>query len=67
MQVYSIDNKPISAVHVIPSSLASVFMELRTLQAPVPQDRSMIPVRPMIEAFSLNEASVIGRPILFLV
>ncbi len=60
MQVYSIDNKPISAVQVIPSSLASVFMELRTLHAPVPQDRSMIPVRPMIEAFSLNEASVIG-------
>ena len=38
----------------------NVFMELRTRQAPVPQERSIMPVRPIREAFSEREASVMG-------
>ena len=59
-QVYSIDIRPISAVQVIPMVSASVFMELLTLHAPVPHDRSMIPTRPMMDAFSVRLASVTG-------
>ena len=54
------ETSPTSAVQVIPIVLASVFMELRTRHAPVPQDSSIRPVRPMIEAFSGSAASVIG-------
>lgn len=39
------DISPISAEQVIPSASDNVFMELRTRQAPVPQERSIMPVR----------------------
>ena len=45
------DISPISAEQVIPSASDNVFMELRTRQAPVPQERSIMPVRPIREAF----------------
>ena len=35
-------------------------MELRTLQAPVPQDKNMIPTRPIMEAFSVMLAFITG-------
>ena len=60
-QVYSIDIRPISVEHVIPRFCEIVFMELRTRQAPVPQDNSIRPTRPTIEAFSVRSASVIGQ------
>ena len=44
----------------MPSASDNVFMELRTRQAPVPQERSIMPVRPIREAFSEREASVMG-------
>lgn len=47
--------------HVIPRFCEIVFMELRTRQAPVPQDNSIRPTRPTIEAFSVRSASVIGQ------
>lgn len=37
------DISPISAEQVIPSASDKVFMELRTRQAPVPQERSIMP------------------------
>lgn len=54
------DISPISAEQVMPSASDNVFMELRTRQAPVPQERSIMPVRPIREAFSEREASVMG-------
>lgn len=45
------DISPISAEQVMPSASDNVFMELRTRQAPVPQERSIMPVRPIREAF----------------
>ena len=44
----------------IPIASASVFIELRTRQAPVPQDRNIIPTRPMIDAFSVMLALITG-------
>ena len=54
------DISPISAVQVIPIASARAFMELRTLQAPVPQDKNMIPTRPIMEAFSVMLAFITG-------
>src|SRR5699024_5487950 len=56
-QVYSIDTNPISVEQVMPKVLATVSIESRTRQAPVPQLKSIIPTRPTIEVFSTNVAS----------
>ena len=61
------DNRPISAVQVIPRDSESAFMELRTRHAPVPQERSIIPVRPTTEDFSERQACVTGTVSSFLV
>ena len=45
-----------SAIHVIFNSLAMVFIELLTLQAPVPQARSINPILPITEDFSVRLA-----------
>ena len=58
-QLNSIDIRPTSTVHVTPSSLESLFMDVRTRQAPVPQDSMIRPTRPMTEAFSIRSASQI--------
>ena len=54
------DISPISAVQVSPIHSDMVFMELLTRHAPVPQDKSIRPVRPIIDAFSTRPAFVIG-------
>ena len=58
------DNSPMSAVVVTPSSRDRVFMELRTRHAPVPHSSSISPVRPMMDAFSIRPASVMDTPLL---
>ena len=55
------DIRPISAVHVMPSASASVFMELLTLHAPVPHERNIIPTRPITDAFSAMLESTTGN------
>lgn len=59
-QLYVSDMRPMSTVQVTPSSRDSVFIELRTRHAPVPQDRSSSPQRPMMADFSIRLASVMG-------
>ena len=54
------DMRPISAVHVMCISSESSFMELRTRQAPVPQERIIMPTRPMTDALADRLAPVIG-------
>ena len=54
------DNSPISAVQEIPSTLATVFIELRTRQAPVPTESIICPMRPTKVAFSFKVASTDG-------
>ena len=48
-----------SAIHVILSSLAMVFIELLTLQAPVPHASNINPILPMTDDFSVKLASSI--------
>ena len=55
-QVYSKLVSPMSAAQTRPSLAAMAFMELRTRQAPVPQARSISPVRPTTEALAVKEA-----------
>ena len=54
------DIRPISTVHVIPISSDRVFMELRTRQAPVPQDNIIMPTLPTTEDFAERLARLIG-------
>ncbi len=55
------DSSPTSAAHVRSSAWATVFIALRTRQAPVPQERSSRPVRPTTDARSASGAVRIGR------
>ena len=55
------DISPISAVQVSPIHSDMVFMELLTRHAPVPQESSIRPIRPMTEAFAVKSACVMGR------
>ena len=50
------DNRPMSAVVVTPSSRERVFMELRTRHAPVPHSSSISPVRPMTEEMCIRDS-----------
>ena len=54
------DINPMSAVQVNPNCSASVFIDCLTRHAPVPHDRSIRPVRPITEDFSIIPAFVIG-------
>ena len=43
-------------VQVTPSSLESLFIEVRTRHAPVPQESIIRPTRPTTDAFSISPA-----------
>lgn len=60
MHVYSIDKSPISAVQVILSALAALFIEALTLQAPAPTESIISPNRPTRVAFSLSDEFIAG-------
>ena len=56
----SIDISPTSTVQVTPSSLESLFIDVRTRHAPVPHESIIKPTRPITEAFSIRSASEIS-------
>ena len=58
-QLNSIDIRPTSTVHVTPSSLESLFIDVRTRHAPVPHESIISPTRPITEAFSIRSALAI--------
>ncbi len=59
-QVYSIESRPMSALQVILSPRAILFIDARTRHAPVPTESIMKPILPTSVAFSFSGASIAG-------